>query len=159
MVTVDLRTRTPQQFASMVVGKLAALAIVGLSHHVFTSLASGDVWETRLDGAGTAPPETWLEKLGVGATCVAGYPSADGSQHLFVTGTDGPVRPLKIAPPTYQWRWGNPITRQHNHIIGLAAYYVAVELAADTRDPATRLEWIMSRNERFSDTRPDGPRS
>ena len=122
MVTVDLRTRTPQQFASMIVGKLAALAIVGLRHHVFTSLASGDVWEARLDGAGTSLPETWLEKLGVGATCVAGYPSADGSQHLFVAGTDGLVRPLEIAPPAHQWRWGDPITRQHDHIVGLAAY-------------------------------------
>jgi len=49
------------------------------------ALPSGNVPEARLDGAGTALPEIWLAG---GATGLAGYSSADGSQHLFIAGPD-----------------------------------------------------------------------
>jgi TIR domain len=50
MVTVDLRTRTPQQFAAMIVGKLAALGIAAPT-------TSADVGSPARDAGGERPAE------------------------------------------------------------------------------------------------------
>jgi vWA-MoxR associated protein C-terminal domain/TIR domain/Effector-associated domain 2 len=61
MATVDLRTRTPQQFAAMIIGKLAALGIVAPSTPVNDDSVARDAWAERPTGgtpADFAPVET-----------------------------------------------------------------------------------------------------
>ena len=71
--------------------------------------------------------ENWLGAIDGGAVGLAGFSSGDGSQHLYVAGTDGLIRPLEIRAPDWQWRWGIPIMSQHEGIVGLAAYYHAAD--------------------------------
>ena len=74
------------------------------------ALPSGNVPEARLDRAGTALPEIWLAG---GATGLAGYSSADGSQHLFIAGTasakvQGWRRPWPAPSPWQDHQLGGP---------------------------------------------------
>jgi hypothetical protein len=90
--------------------------------HIFAALRTGDIWEA-LFAPGQQPTENWLGKLEFGAIGLAGYVTADASQHLIVASTDGLMRAFEIGWPDWQWRWTDPLMGYHDGPVGLAAYY------------------------------------
>ena len=82
LVTVNLRGRTPQQFATMIVGKLAALGITGLASAVDAGDPARDVEVARPAGA-VRVAEADLRRLGVhAAISVDGVPDEVPPQYV-----------------------------------------------------------------------------
>lgn len=95
-------------------------------HHCFIALESGDVFEVSFLSLANRVSftEIWIAKLEGGATGIAGFPTSDKSQHLFVVGKDGLVHPLEIgAASGWTWTWREAITAHHDEIVGVSAHW------------------------------------